>query len=380
MEKKQRHIVIYAGNLKFPNNNAAAQRVSANVKLIEKLEYDVICVGCTQEEKFLEYQQNNVRYFNQKDDKVFKLKFYLSSAFLKTVIDNYKEEIYTVVLYNYPAFSSVSIMKKCRKLNIKVVSDITEWYEAIGIFGLKFLDTQWRMKKILPRMDGIIAISQFLYDYYLPFTKCVKIPPLIDYEQEKWKKLKLPELTSELTLIYAGSPGKTKDCLSKMIKVFVAASLEMPNKNVLFKIVGITKEEYQKSRTDALKTIPSNVIFEGRKKHDELLQEIANSDFSFFLRDISLVTSAGFPTKFSESIACGTPVITNETSDLKKYLVQGETGFFLEEGSMEKQLKEILNLPRNEINRMKKNCLKNREFDYTNYIAEMQRFFESLEC
>lgn len=38
---------------------------------------------------------------------------------------------------------------------------------------------------------------------------------------------------------------------------------------------------------------------------------------------------AGFPTKFVESITAGTPVLTNQTSDLADYLVEGEIGFWL---------------------------------------------------
>lgn len=380
MEEKQRRTIIYAGNLKFPNYNAAVQRTMANAKMMQKLGYRIIFVGCTPDEKKVKYEENDILYLNQKDNMFFKLQFYSSGIFLNKIIEQYKKDVCMVILYNYPSLPSISIIKKCRNFEIKVVSDITEWYDDVGILGLKCLDTQYRMKKILPSLDGVIAISRFLYEYYQPFTQCCQLPPLIDYDDEKWKSINrcIKDDNSPLTLIYAGSLGKNKDQLSTMIRIFTEATLDNPNK-IVFRIVGLTKDEYQKNKTDVPKIIPSNIVFEGRKKHNELLQEIAEADFSFFLRDINLVTTAGFPTKFSESIACGTPVITNRTSDLEQYLIPGDTGFFLDQGCMTEQLREILKLPQNEVIRMKKKCEENREFDYRNYISEMQHFFVCLE-
>jgi glycosyltransferase involved in cell wall biosynthesis len=56
------------------------------------------------------------------------------------------------------------------------------------------------------------------------------------------------------------------------------------------------------------------------------MEAIRSADFSVFLRERSRVTTAGFPTKFVESMAVGTPVITTITSDLEQYLRDGENG------------------------------------------------------
>ena len=84
---------------------------------------------------------------------------------------------------------------------------------------------------------------------------------------------------------------------------------------------------------------------------------------------------AGFPTKFSESISCGVPVITTQTSDLSDYLQDGITGFWLEkdiEKSVNKifKTKDIQNLKR-----MKKNINSN-QFYYKNYVEKFEQLFQ----
>jgi len=54
---------------------------------------------------------------------------------------------------------------------------------------------------------------------------------------------------------------------------------------------------------------------------------VRHADFSLLLRNEARYSRAGFPTKFVESLAVGTPVIANLTSDLHRYLKEGDTGF-----------------------------------------------------
>lgn len=72
-------------------------------------------------------------------------------------------------------------------------------------------------------------------------------------------------------------------------------------------------------------------------------------------------------------MACGTPVITNLTSDLSKYVIPGETGIVCENESPEafaKALKIALELPKSTRIQMSKNSLITamNYFDYRNYI------------
>jgi glycosyltransferase involved in cell wall biosynthesis len=57
------------------------------------------------------------------------------------------------------------------------------------------------------------------------------------------------------------------------------------------------------------------------------LNEINKAEYVVFIRDVNLTNVAGFPTKFVEAISCGTPVLSNSTSNIDEYLITGKTGF-----------------------------------------------------
>ena len=62
------------------------------------------------------------------------------------------------------------------------------------------------------------------------------------------------------------------------------------------------------------------VKFYGRIPHEEAIREVALSDWSIIIRENTLSNKAGFPTKFVESISCGTPVIANKFSNVAEYI------------------------------------------------------------
>ena len=91
-----------------------------------------------------------------------------------------------------------------------------------------------------------------------------------------------------------------------------------------------------------------------------------------------MICTAGFPTKFSESLACGTPVLTNISSDLGKYLKDGVNGYEMNITSNEaltSSLEKALSLGREELKRMKEYCAKDNTFDYHSFVDEFAKRF-----
>ena len=84
------------------------------------------------------------------------------------------------------------------------------------------------------------------------------------------------------------------------------------------------------------------------------------------------MTSAGFPTKFVESITCGVPVITNDTSDLNEYAVDGRNAIILHCESFTDKLPILLE---NIANKQKTApIVKKSLFDYREYIKKLETF------
>ena len=90
---------------------------------------------------------------------------------------------------------------------------------------------------------------------------------------------------------------------------------------------------------------------------------------------------AGFPTKYVESIACGTPVLTNLFSDIHEYFWPGKTGFIIDENidsSLNENIGKILKLEYKDILEMKIFCKDYDKFNYKNYKNSFLKFINEI--
>ena len=101
------------------------------------------------------------------------------------------------------------------------------------------------------------------------------------------------------------------------------------------------------------------------------------------LRPNKRYANAGFPTKVGESMACATPVIANITSDLGKYILDGETGIICENESPEAcamAIRKALNYSQEELReiRCKAFEMANEKFNYQAYDDELKTFVSCI--
>jgi len=242
------------------------------------------------------------------------------------------------------------------------------------------------MKKIQPKLDGMIAISQYLYQFYKKqMGNVVMIPPLVDLNMSKWDEKSVGKSINNdnlLKVVYAGSPGiGNKDRLDLILNVLSRIKSKGIN-NFYFTIIGITENQFLSSfYTSIPDNLINNVVFKGRLSHVDTLNEVKNAHYYLFLRDNNLVNNAGFPTKFAESISCGTPVLTNLSSNIKDYLIEGQNGFIMDvstDTSLEKSFIKAMSLPLRDILAMKKYCSSSKAFHYENYIPTFQLLFNKI--
>jgi glycosyltransferase involved in cell wall biosynthesis len=378
--------IIYIGGYELPDKNAAAHRVLNNGKIFKNLGYDVVFIGISKEKKgdiFKTYRKTqgfggySIPYPNSKKDWI---KYLTDISEVVKVIENTKD-VKMLVCYNYQSFPLFKLKGYCNKNSIKIIADCTEWYSTRGeklIYRLlKGFDTLFRMRFIQKKLDGIIVISSYLENYYKDITNLLVLPPLVDKSEEKWNIPMKVKKNKKIKFVYAGSPGKHKDKLSRIIKAF--SNLDIKNNYIIY-LIGITKEEYlkQEFREQNLKGIESNVEFLGRLSHKDSIQYLRRADYSIFVRDINRVSMAGFPTKFVESISTSTKVITNSSSDLQEYIYEGINGHLvnIEDGSLESLLYKILVKNEEEKNNIKN--IDSNTFDFRNYINKTNEFLEKL--
>ena len=287
-----------------------------------------------------------------------------------------------IIIYNFPAVATSKLIKYCKKNKIKIIGDITEWYghkvrNFLGI--IKYIDSELRMLYYNKNLDGLICISKYLCEYYKKSVKnMIQLPPLVDISDEKWNVDFLPKKDKKV-IVYAGLPGR-KDKINKLIEAFL--NIENISELLEFRIIGITEDDffskYNYFSEVQLNNIKSFSVFLGRIQHKKVIKEVTNADFSAFLRENNKTNNAGFPTKFVESISCGTPVITNNTSDLSDYLTEGVNGFWINMSNKEKlssNLRDILDKKNKTIETMKRKCSDSKKFDYKNYINEIKKLW-----
>lgn len=384
---------LYVGGFELPDKNAAAQRVLANGKLFSRIGYDVSYIGVSNDNKNERFQNDIINIdgfqFNSWKQNYPKSKkdwfyFITSINFVKTIIANeLKNNIDIVVAYNYPALALWNLRKYCKKNKIKLIVDVTEWYQPEGgvVFKIvKGLDSYVRMNFLHKKVDGVIAISSFLFEYYKNSSR-IQLPPLVDKKSGKWGEV-IHSRGNIRRIVYVGSPGNGfKDRLDV---VFLSLSrIKEEIGEFEFKIVGISKKEFLNGF--GVNSFPNNlrscVVFEGRKSHKEAIETIKASDYSIFLRDKNLVNTAGFPTKFVESISCNTPVLTNASSNIEDFLENGELGFLIDtetSDALDSSLKYALNQDVERINYMKQKCNLFNGFHFEFYENEFQQFLFNL--
>lgn len=363
--------ILYIGGFEMPDKNAAAQRVLSIAKALRLGGYSVSFYGITKsgdvggtvdgfEYEALPYPSGTKEWIR-----------YAIGEGILDYISRKKPSL--VITYNYPAIAQERVIRFCHKKGIKVIGDITEWYMPSDI--IRKADTALRMRWSNKHLDGIIAISKLLKEYYKG-SNVIQIPPIIDSDDSKWMQPLNYQHHDIIKLVYAGIPGATKDRLDYIVRGIA----KVPHGNIVFNVVGITKEQYNELYGDDPDISSLPIVFHGRLSHSDTLKLILESDFQVFFRPNIRVNNAGFPTKFVESMTAGVPVIMNQISNVEDYLIDGFNGIMISnpiENEIYEALERVSRLGRVTINEMKANCDKTM-FDYHRYSTALNGFINDI--
>lgn len=376
---------------KFPNGDAGAVRDYVFAKMLKKIGHNVCVVGMGQNTKFSIKDYNDIEYISLRNigvDKKSKLQNYFGyTRRLFTFIKEYYSGTFPDILWvvNMPIHSSLSIKKFASKNNIKLIHDSVEWYSPkqfkYGVLSPEFLIKEFNNRIIIDKNFKVISISRFLCNYYSEKNiHTLRIPVIFDkYDISSKKSIS----ESKLILLYAGSPGK-KDYLYTIIKSLIYLPENILNK-IEFRIIGVKESDLNnmfKSEIDLLKKIKSSLIILGRITRNEVLENLVKADFSVLLREPNLrYAKAGFPTKFVESIASGTPMISNITSDLGDYIEDMKNSIVVKECDSRSFAEALLRaydikFTLKNIKNMQEKARATFEanFHYENYLDELNKF------
>lgn len=404
-ERMEKDIVIYLGAMVMPEGNAGAQRTVSICKCLIELGYQPVVIGLTYDENVpsdilkTKKEYKGITYYEIKYPRTLQewAQRMLDVKKFIQVIDFYGvNRIHSVIAIDYEMIALYRLYHYCNRNHIHLIADSMEWYEKSTLpFPMsiaKDLDTYIRMHFLYRKIPNAICISHYLFNYHkkiYPQKNAAVIPVTVDLQDEKWKQVENSESRGDntRTLVYAGNPGN--GFIKERLDWLVNTVLELNRMGTFckLKVIGITKEWYLSQISGAnsvsdTKALEKCVIFCGMKAHRECLEEIKASDFFVIAREDRLVTRAGFPTKLSEGLACGIPVITTPSSDIAAYL-KGKDFAFISDGFAYEDFKETVNraikLDDAHLCLAKEHAKEYTGLDYRTFTSELAGFWERLK-
>lgn len=286
-----------------------------------------------------------------------------------------------VVLYGFEG--ERKLIKQCCGKNIPIVLERTDWFERED--RSSFLDrylvygkSEKNMKDLDMKADGVIAISQYLSNYYLNHNQnVICIPPIFQFEKKREIIRSIDR--KQIKLVYAGSLGGQKDQILPVLDVLREINSE--SIKVHLDIVGVTEQEIKKA-TQHDDWNKYGVKVYGRLSNEETKNIVSKADYSLLLRQDKRYAKAGFSTKFAESMSLGVPVICTKVGGADVIIKDDMDGIHLSDNSydtIKMKLYDLLSKSEEEILKMKRNAFETacRCFSVEVYQDAMRDFIDS---
>jgi glycosyltransferase involved in cell wall biosynthesis len=341
-------IVIFGDSFSFPDGLASTNRVHTYAKgfLENGTNVHVICFRNeynTQDEGVT----NGIFYYhpfgNRKRSSLLVvrswqkiIKYFRTTALVRKI--NRKDKLSAVAVYSVlfrthlfawylSRISGSKLLKECGEHPLRLHQQNALRYK-IGV--IKF-----RAESCLS--DGILCISKYLVDFHrknkIPEYKLLHVPSTVDTGRFS---LDYDAPLSYEYILYCGSLTLSKDGVNILIESFARISPRYPDVNLVLIGKGdtIEEEKYIRDLVESL-DLTGRVIFLGQISRNDIPRYMNNSKILALARPDSMVADAGFPSKLTEYLATGVPVVVTNVGEIPVYLKDNENAFLSKPGNVE---------------------------------------------
>lgn len=192
-------------------------------------------------------------------------------------------------------------------------------------------------KKTFFKYDGIVLMTLTLVRHYQMFPKPIPIlfhlPMTVDLQRFKGDKDILDNFKSPY-IAFVGVMDDKKDGVSILINAFKEIKGKYPSYN-LYLIGGWNYDTPKHLKLIDKYDLQNRVFWMKEYPRDSIPNITCNADLLVLPRPDSKQAQGGFPTKLGEYLASGIPVCATTVGEIPDYLVDNESVFFAEPGSVE---------------------------------------------
>lgn len=385
---------IFVMSTPFPYGQAFSSRARNLTKLLCACGYHVHVIApesVGEESNELEGVDYSVTHVNDPKSVLSLSGIGTAKPYMKAVNDYVAKNKADLIVSSSMVFVAGHLLKLANKLQVPYIVEQCEWYDY-STFKYGKLNPYYRehirmIEKKNRNVSGVIAISRLFEQHYsFQGVPAIRIPTILDVKNTEYRIERDDNNADRVYHIaFAGSLGKGKERMQPIFKALT--KINQSGINIVFDIYGPSEKDLLINIDGDEKLwnqVQPYVKVHGRIPQTEVENVVRSADFTIFTRPIRRSSNAGFPTKFAESMAVGTPVITNDTGDISLYLKNGVNGFLLGNGTEDeivKTFEEITSFSSEQYDDMRREARRTAEgsFDYSSYIVGMNDFLRQCK-
>ena len=387
--------VIFGDTFTFPDGNAATNRVYTYAKGFKEngINVHIICFRNDYLDNF-NGESHGIKYYHPFGQKIRNryflvrrwqkvTKYFRTYVLLRKI--NREEPIKAIHVYSIDISAQFFAFILAKLLNTNLLAERCEHpLRSYNDNAIMRMIGNIKVALEIKLYDGIFCISQYLVDFFsgkgVRNERLFLVPSTV--EKERFAHCSQVPLPYKY-ILYCGGLTIPKDGVNILIESFAQIVKKYPFINlVLIGESDTLKEEVTLKELAASLDIQSRVIFLGRLSRNDIPAYVCNAEVLALARPKSLIADAGFPSKLTEYLAAGKPIVTTKVGDIPIYLKDNENAFLSEPGNVKafaEKLDYVLTnyeFARNVGEKGKE--LASSVFNYNHQVKRMISFIDSL--